>query len=601
MAQSAWSIVIDAAALVKASGLQLTGLLVLACFFSLSETAITTLWPWKIKEMALKEKGSGGALQSLRRNITRFLTTILIGGTLANIAIGALITEISTEAFGPFGTSVATAISTILIVLFCEITPKAIAVQHPQQILRAVVRPLNLIAIVLYPLGNLATILCTNILKLFGVTGPVAPTVTELELRMVLEGAEDSGQLKAEDADMVENVLELGDTTVEKVMTPLVDVVAVNQNATLNEMVEQWKKHQYSRFPVYSQRVDNLVGVVFTKDLLNFAEKPMSVLQKAKVRHIMVQPPFFVPESMIVRKLLQEFQTRKFHMAVVVNEYGGVAGVVTLEDVLEEIVGEIFDETDHPHPSESASIVMWGPGIWYAKGESSIDSVEETLKVKIPRGSSETIAGFVTARFGRIPMVGETFETHLQPLDDNFDEKHDEYAADSRGRPDFEIVKPSNKYIFKVVSTNERQVIEVRITCPDQASERASSSGVVAAAAKPILRLSSQEHKEEGATTDAVAATEKEFGGGVEKEEGCSQQEETAQTATTTKTTTTTTTTTTTPISTATTAGADLEAPRESPVDENEPSRNNSPDPQIESAAASVISSQVTNKSGPSR
>jgi len=365
--------------------------------------------------------------------------------------------------FGPFGTSVATAISTALIVLFCEITPKAIAVQHPQQILRAVVRPLNLIAIVLYPLGHLASVLCTNILKLFGVKGSPIPSVTEMELRMVLEGAEDSGQVSNVEADMVENVLQLGDTNVERVMTPLVDVVAIDHNATLYEMVELWKKHQFSRFPVYSERVDNLVGVAFTKDLLNFAEKPMNILHKAKVRHIMVQPPFFVPESMIVRKLLQEFQTRKFHMAVVVNEYGGVAGVVTLEDVLEEIVGEIFDETDFPKPHESRGIVQWGDGIWYAKGDSSIDAVEDAIGAEIPRGSSETIAGFVTTRFGRIPLVGESFEVHLTA------------DVDENGVLD-QLDVPYRKYSFKVVSTNDRQVIEVRIDCLSKLAQNMAPS-----------------------------------------------------------------------------------------------------------------------------
>jgi len=427
-------------------------LLFVASFFALSETAITALWPWKIEEMAMKEKGKGERhpLQMLRKDITRFLTTILIGGTLANILVASIITELSTQILGPLGTSVATAISTILIVLFCEITPKAIAVQHPESVLKAVVWPLSLITSVLYPLGHACTVICNQILRLFGVAGSVSPTVTELELRMVLEGAEDSGQVTDQEADMVENVLQLGDTTVESVMTPLVDVVAIDQNSTLADMCTLWKKFQYSRVPVYSDRIDNVVGLAFTKDILNYAEKPQHVLEKAKVRHIMISPPFFVPDSMIVRKLLQEFQTRKFHMAVVVNEYGGVAGVVTLEDVLEEIVGEIFDETDIDRPQGSTDIVRWGEGIWYAKGESEIDDVEEALGAEIPKGPHETIGGFVTRRFGRIPKVGESFEVKLNPL-----EEDDDGSGAVRISP--------RRYLFKVVSTNDRQVIEVRV------------------------------------------------------------------------------------------------------------------------------------------
>eukprot|EP00468_Gymnochlora_sp_CCMP2014_P004380 CAMPEP_0167754618 /NCGR_PEP_ID=MMETSP0110_2-20121227/8369_1 /TAXON_ID=629695 /ORGANISM="Gymnochlora sp., Strain CCMP2014" /LENGTH=763 /DNA_ID=CAMNT_0007640515 /DNA_START=26 /DNA_END=2317 /DNA_ORIENTATION=+ len=445
----------EAAIATGAAALPLTVLLSAACFFSLSETAITTLWPWKIKEMAMNEPNDrNGALQTLRRDITRFLTTILIGGTLASVAVAAVFTELFTQLLGPVGTSVATGISTVLIVLFCEITPKAIAVQYPQAVLRAVIVPLHLIATVLYPLGKTCTGFCNALLRPFGITGAAAPAVTSMELRMVLEGAEDSGQVTDREADMVEGVLQLGDTTVESVMTPLVDVVAIDQNATLEDMVSLWKKYQYSRLPVYSNRVDNLVGVAFTKDLLNFAEKPTTVLSKAKVRHIMVQPPFFVPESMIVRKLLQEFQTRKFHMAVVVNEYGGVAGLVTLEDVLEEIVGEIFDETDIARPNEDNGIVQWEEGIWYSKGESTIDAVSEAIGAVVPKGPHETIAGYVVSRIGRIPQVGESFEVILHPL-----EEEDEGFQTSKGG----VPTISRRYTFKVVSTNERQVIEVRI------------------------------------------------------------------------------------------------------------------------------------------
>jgi len=450
-------------------------LLSAACFFSLSETAITTLWPWKIKEMAMQQGPNERiALDTLRKNITRFLTTILIGGTLANIAVAAMITELSMELFGPVGVSIATAVSSILIVLLCEIAPKAIAVQYPQAILRAVVGPLNLIAKILYPLGHACTGLCNALLRPFGILSSAPPVVTGLELRMVLEGAEDSGQVTDVEADMVEKVLQLGDTTVESVMTPLVDVVAIDQNATLYEMVELWKKYQYSRVPVYSQRVDNLVGVAFTKDILNFAERPINMLHKAKVRHIMVQPPFFVPESMTTRKLLQEFQTRKFHMAVVVNEYGGVAGVVTLEDVLEEIVGEIFDETDIARPAEAQGIVRWGDGIWYMKGDSPIDLASEALGAEFPKGSHETIAGFVTRRFGRIPQVGESFEEVLSPLED---------ASDSNGNN----IVSSRRYLFKVVSTNNRQVIEIRVDLLPENTN--TSSGGSAPSAPPNTAL----------------------------------------------------------------------------------------------------------------
>eukprot|EP00466_Bigelowiella_natans_P011516 jgi/Bigna1/78415/fgenesh1_pg.54_\ len=409
------------------TALYVAALLSASAFFSLSETSITTLWPWKIRELALRE-GRDSPFYALRKDISKLLTSLLIGNTFANIAATAVITQALKPSLGSAGVG----ISAVLILLFCEIMPKAIAVRHPVPVARIVVHPLSMIAMILYPLGRMCTFIATWLLKFFGFREAKMPIVSELELRMVLNGAENSGEVTNAEADMVENVLELGNVEVEKIMTPLVDVTAVDVNASLMDMWALWKTFQYSRVPVYSKRVDNIVGIgTFSRDLVNFIDRP-DIMEEAKVTSIMEAPPLYVPEGMTIRKMLQEFQTKNLHIAVVVNEYGGVVGLVTLEDVLEEIVGDIFDETDALREVEKG-IRAHKIGVWDVSAETRIDELEEVMGIEFPETQSyETVAGYVLDVCGVIPKTGTAFSTVL-PLKDakNIDdEDHHQFADD---------------------------------------------------------------------------------------------------------------------------------------------------------------------------
>ncbi|GAB5366195.1 hypothetical protein AAMO2058_001124000 [Amorphochlora amoebiformis] len=428
-------------------------LLSLSAFFSLSETAITTLWPWKIRELAMQE-GRDSPFYAIRQDISRLLTSILIGNTFANIAATAILTQM-------FQGGPGLGISAAVILLLCEIMPKAIAVRHPVPVARLVVYPLSLIALILYPLGKFCTYLAGKLLKLFGVRETKMPIVSELELRMVLSGAENSGEVTNAEADMVENVLELGNIAVEKVMTPLVDVTAVDVNASLMEMWRLWKTYQYSRVPVFSKRVDNIVGIAFSRDLVNFIDRP-DIMEEAKVTEVMEAPPLYVPESMTVKNLLQEFQQRNLHIAFVVNEYGGVVGLVTMEDALEEIVGEIFDETDTM--GTESKIKARNTGVWDVGAETSIDELAEVMGVEFPEEKAyETVAGFVLDQLGAIPQPGAAFNVTL-PL--NMD-KIDMAEAEEGEEDSYE-----KEEIFRVlvVKADPRSVQQVRIESVKHAS-----------------------------------------------------------------------------------------------------------------------------------
>ncbi|KAJ4977090.1 hypothetical protein NE237_002196 [Protea cynaroides] len=358
----------------------------------------------KVRELAEKEPDNG-VFRVLRGDVTRFLTTILIGTTVVNIGATALVTKAATTMFGEAGVSAATVVMSVAILLLTEITLKSIAVRHATEVARFVVRPVAWLSLILYPVGRVVTFLSMGMLKMLG-----EPYVTEDELKLMLQGAELSGAIEEEEQDMIENVLEIKDTLVREVMTPLVDVVAIDASATLIDFHNLWVTDQYSRVPVFEQRVDNIVGITYAMDMLDYVQKG-ELIENSFVGDIAHKPAYFVPDSMSVWNLLREFRIRKVHMAVVLNEYGGTVGIVTLEDVVEEIVGEIFDENDSKEEIQKKTgyIVMRAEGIFDVDANTSIDQLSEDLNVKMAEGHQyETVSGFICDAFGYIPGQGKS-------------------------------------------------------------------------------------------------------------------------------------------------------------------------------------------------
>ncbi|KAM7492762.1 hypothetical protein LguiA_035683 [Lonicera macranthoides] len=445
----------------KEQGLVLAALLGLSAFFSMAETSITTLWPWKVRELAEKES-ENGVFKMLSSDVTRFLTTILIGTTVVNIAATALVTDAATAIFGVAGVTAATGVMTVAILLLTEITPKSIAVHNATEVARIVVRPVAWLSLILYPVGRVVTYLSMGMLKMLGLKGRSEPYVTEDELKLMLRGAELSGAIEEEEQDMIENVLEIKDTYVREVMTPLVDVVAIDASATLVDFHNLWVTHQYSRVPVFEQRIDNIVGIAYAMDLLENVQKG-EVLESSAVEAMAHKPAYFVPDSMSVWNLLREFRIRKVHMAVVLNEYGGTIGIVTLEDVVEEIVGEIFDENDSKEEIQKKTgyIVMRAEGIYDVDANTSIDQLYEDLNIKMPEGHQyETVSGFICEAFGYIPRTGETIKVVLEKA--NLEEP-DEYTEAESDRQD----KKERNHIFKleILAGNARKVSAIRFEC----------------------------------------------------------------------------------------------------------------------------------------
>ncbi|KAJ0933317.1 putative gliding motility-associated protein GldE [Helianthus annuus] len=442
----------------REQGLILAALLGLSAFFSMAETSITTLSPWKVRELAEKE-GENGVFKLLRTDITRFLTTILIGTTVVNIGATALFTEAATTVFGEAGVSAATGVMTVVVLLLTEITPKSIAVHNATAVARAVVRPVAWLSVVLYPIGRVVTYFSMGMLKILGLKGKSEPSVTEDELKLMLRVAELSGAIEEEEQDMIENVLEIKDTHVKEVMTPLVDVVAVDSTATLVDFHHLWVTHQYSRVPVFEQRIDNIVGVAYAMDLLELIKKG-DMLEPAVVGDMAHKPAYFVPDSMLVWNLLREFRIRKVHMAVVLNEYGGTVGIVTLEDVVEEIVGEIFDENDSKEEIErkTGNIVKRAEGVFDVDANTSIYQLSEDLDILLPEDHQyETVSGFICEAFGYIPRTGESIKVVLKKAneeDNDGENKHETDGQDEKDR--------SQTFKLGILAGNCRKVNTVR-------------------------------------------------------------------------------------------------------------------------------------------
>ena len=321
--------------------LQAFALFAFGGFLSLSETALTTLWPWKIKELA-NEEGPSSPFYAVQQNVTRFLTTILIGSTVSSILATAMMTEAIVKVYGEKAIGLATIAMSAFVLLFCEIAPKSIAVQHALVVGRLVVTPIRMMSTILYPLGRICTAIVDFGFHLFRIQTSAEPFVSENELKLVLSGAMESNSIEASEQSMIRNVLDLSNTPAREVMTPLVQICGIESKATLENLKQLWREEKYTRVIVFDERVDNVVGIV---NVLSIIESEDSKLDDT-IETIMDKNVYFIPESMPVEKLLSEMLRRKYHIAVVVNEHGGTIGLVSLEDCIEEIVGEIYDEHD---------------------------------------------------------------------------------------------------------------------------------------------------------------------------------------------------------------------------------------------------------------
>jgi CBS domain containing-hemolysin-like protein len=373
--------------------LVLVVLIMLSGFFSASETALFSISAAKAAYLA-KQKGRANTLiKKMKDDSHRLLSTILIGNNIVNIAASSLATAITIDLVSSHAVGIATGAMTLVILVFGEIFPKSLATRNNIMIARLVIIPLYWMSVLVSPL-----VLVLNFIPRMTSRIQRRPKVTEEELLTMVEVVEREGQIKEEERELIHNIFEFDDTSASEIMTPRADMFVIDATKELN--LPEIFEYGFTRIPVIDGDIDHIIGILNIKDLLRHQTKSR---QPIDIRQVM-REPYFVPEHKKLDNLLKAFKRRKQHMAVVVDEHGGVSGLITLEDALEELVGEIIDETDEFTPP----IVRTKADEWRVMGKAEIDEVNDVLKMNIPdTGEYETFSGYVLNRIGRIPKEQE--------------------------------------------------------------------------------------------------------------------------------------------------------------------------------------------------
>ncbi len=373
-------------------------LIFLSGFFSSCETALMSLNKIKIRHMAEKRAKGAQTILELTNNPNQLLGAILVGNNIVNISASALATFVAIEYFGDTGVGIATGVMTIVILVFGEITPKSFAIKNSEKIALLVAPFILLITKVLGPLVYLLTSF-TNLL--IGKGSSSQPFITEDEFKTMVQVSHEEGVLEREERKMIDNVFEFGDSQVEEVMTPRTDMAAIEIQSTYDEIIAIFKATQFSRIPVYKEIIDDIVGILYIKDLI-FHDKEKEAFNISKY----IRDPFFTYEFMKTTEVFDEMRKNRMPVAIVLDEYGGTSGIVTMEDLVEEIVGEIEDEYDE----EKREIEVINEYEYMADGSAKIDLVNEILGVNIYSEQFDSIGGFILGELNRLPHNGEIFE-----------------------------------------------------------------------------------------------------------------------------------------------------------------------------------------------
>ncbi|HJJ44047.1 MAG TPA: hemolysin family protein [Methanocorpusculum sp.] len=368
-------------------------LLIVSAFFSASEVALVGINRAKVRSLADSGK-KGRRLEKLKNNPDHFLITILIGNNIANVGAAALATAVALEFFQNNGIAIATGVVTILLLIFSEIGPKTYANRKLEFVALLVATPIYFLTLLLSPFFFIYDKLRKN---------DIAPSVTEDEIREWIDVGEMEGAIEEDEKEMIYSVLRFNDTTAKEIMTPRPDVAVLEDTVTLEEAVRHFRETGFSRVPVYHEKTDNIVGTLNFKDLFNAYSTDN---RKASVKTLMLDV-YCVPESKKIDLLLRELQVRRVHMAIILDEFGGFSGVVTFEDILEELVGDIMDESDG---DEVSDIIQVGDGLYMVDAQVRVAQLNDRFDISLPEdpGNYETIGGLVFSQLGHIPRLGES-------------------------------------------------------------------------------------------------------------------------------------------------------------------------------------------------
>jgi len=371
-----------------------------AALFAFLETAFTALRLFKLKELAISVARYQNLFTSWEKNPQRILITILIANNFAHVLASVLISTIMENLFGSLGLAIGVALATMLILIFGEIIPKSFAKTHHEKLFGSFLWLINILYHVEYPLVTLLLKIADFFFKNISSSHILdrQDVVSEKEIEFLIDYSDEKGIMETEKTEMLQNIFSLGQTLVREIMIPKADMVLLNSKSSLNQAMEMFFKSRYSRVPVYQDQDDNIIGIVHQKDIFDLLFKSQNKTLKELIR-----PVLFVPETQKINQLLSDLLKKRIHMAIIIDEYGSVAGLVTLEDIIEEIVGEITDE----HEKISSEIVQLERGGWLIDAGVSLEKIEDLLNVKIVTENSVSLGGFMAEKLQHLPKKGE--------------------------------------------------------------------------------------------------------------------------------------------------------------------------------------------------
>ena len=373
-------------------------LIALSGFFSSSETALTSVNQIRLKRRATEGDKKSMTVLKLLEKPQDVISSILIGNNIVNIASSAVATVFFTQLFGASGPVVATVVMTVLVLIFGEVLPKTAAQQQPEMISRKVAKPISKIATIFKPAVFLLTALSGLVTKWLFSHVDDAPTITEEEFKALVEVGEEEGVLQREERAYIDNVLDFSSATASDMMKPRTSVVALDVEATEEEIFELLKDNRYSRIPVYEDSIDHIIGILYMKDVVRLLAQGETI----RLREIL-RDPYFIGESAVADRIFRELKARNLSIAVVVDECAGTSGIITMEDILEELVGNIDDEYD----LENTAVIFLERGVYLVDPELRIDEINDYFHMNLESEKSDSIGGFVIELLDRIPKQGD--------------------------------------------------------------------------------------------------------------------------------------------------------------------------------------------------
>lgn len=383
-------------------------LLAFSAFFSSAETCLTTVNKMRIRTLADENVKNAGLVLRLVENPTKLLSAILIGNNVVNLSASSLATSFAIHLADKLGyssmvsaiTGVATGILTILVLIFGEIVPKSLATTSSEKLALAYAKPVYALTTILTPLSFIMNKISDGLLFLLRIDTSKQPAITENELRTIVDVSHQEGVIESEERQMITNVVDFGDSLAKDVMVPKMDVAFVNVNLSYNELMEKYTEYTFTRMPVYSESRDNVVGIINLKDLFFYqgSRKDFSLSD-------LMREPYFTYEYKKISELFFEMKQASIPMAIVLDEYGATAGILTIEDLIEEIVGEIRDEYDE---NEEDEITKIDDETYNLLGVAKLDDVDEQLGIKIESEDYDSISGHIINLLDHFPEAGES-------------------------------------------------------------------------------------------------------------------------------------------------------------------------------------------------